>query len=388
MALTREFFRNIARTFQGNNSTRAVVITHLVNGRELFIDALNEVVEVGVIIPKPSSINQATLQKVSSRYRVERFSRHELSNLQTAERVLNDASTVAPLVVLDIGGYFAPAADSLKLALGERFLGIVEDTENGHQKYQTHDTQSVPVFSAARSPLKETEDHLVGESIVHSAEHLLRGQDVLTKGKHCAVIGFGKVGRSIAYMLRNRGSNVRVYDRDPLKMVLAESHGFQTNSNKRLLLSNSQIVFCATGSEALSGTDYYSLRPGAFVSSVTSADDELDLAFLRQHFRSKEVGEHVSLLRSGKSFFHLLSNGNAVNFLHGASVGPHIALVQAELLAASALLSRGPGNAVNGLSELDGQARKLIANEWLKIFSHNALKTQNGRNERCVGIPL
>jgi hypothetical protein len=49
-------------------------------------------------------------------------------------------------------------------------------TENGLHRYLCHEKPPCPVFSVARSPLKDSEDYLVGQSVVFSAEALLRGR--------------------------------------------------------------------------------------------------------------------------------------------------------------------------------------------------------------------
>ena len=74
-----------------------------------------------------------------------------------------------------------------------------------------------PVLSVARSPLKDCEDHLVGRSIVFSTDALVRARgDILTSRSAC-VIGFGKIGRSIAQTLRAQDLRVPVYDNDAVK---------------------------------------------------------------------------------------------------------------------------------------------------------------------------
>ena len=62
-----------------------------------------------------------------------------------------------------------------------------------------------------------------------------------------------------------------------------------------------------------------------------------------------------------------MNNGNAVNFLHGASVGPFIYLVQAEILAAIQILTRADLNP--GMHEVDATARAIIAATWLNYFN-------------------
>jgi adenosylhomocysteinase len=67
-------------------------------------------------------------------------------------------------------------------------------------------------------------------------------------------------------------------------------------------------------------------------------------------------------------YFYLANRGNAVNFVHGASVGPFVFLVQAEILAAVCLLARGDLDP--GLHEVSSADRAIIAATWLSYFDN------------------
>ncbi|MET8074453.1 adenosylhomocysteinase, partial [Streptomyces sp. NPDC005271] len=58
--------------------------------------------------------------------------------------------------------------------------------------------------------------------------------------------------------------------------------------------------------------------------------------------------------------------GGAVNFVHGAAVGSYIHLVQAEILAATAALSRD--HFEPGMHEMAASDRHAIARTWLDHF--------------------
>jgi hypothetical protein len=67
---------------------------------------------------------------------------------------------------------------------------------------------------------------------------------------------------------------------------------------------------------------------------------------------------------------HVLADGNAVNFLYGASVGAFILLVQAEIVAAQALLATGSRDP--DICEVPSDVRQSIARCWLTYF-HEAI---------------
>ncbi len=109
------------------------------------------------------------------------------------------------------------------------------------------------------------------------------------------------------------------------------------------------------------------------VSSVTALlkgrhEGERELAGLPDVDERARVGEHITRYLTTGHYFYLLNGGNAVNFLHGASVGPFILLVQAdEILAASAALARGDLD--TGLHEISAADRAVIAATWLDYFN-------------------
>lgn len=168
----------------------------------------------------------------------------------------------------------------------ERFLGVIEDTENGVQKYESAGALPVPVISVARSPLKNPEDHLVGQSIVFSTEALLRQRGDIFPGRKAAVLGYGKLGRSIAQELRSKGVRTIGRDHDPVRLAEAFSHGYEVLQDRSRALAGADLVLCATGNVSLSGENYAQLRNGAYLATVTSSDDELDLRSLRSDGRT------------------------------------------------------------------------------------------------------
>ncbi|WP_322780263.1 adenosylhomocysteinase, partial [Frankia sp. Cas4] len=219
----------------------------------------------------------------------------------------------------------------------------------------------------ARSSLKLAEDYLVGQSVVFSTEALLRAHGDVLHGREACVIGYGKIGRSVATTLRAKSIRTTVCETDPVRAVEAMAHGFPVTATKGGALSRSGVVVCATGNRALTGHDFYELRTGAYLATVTSSDDELDLGVVRGTYQESRLGPHLTRLSRGDHHFYLLNDGNAVNFIHGASVGPFIFLVHGEILAAISALPSGPLEP--GFHEVDPQDREMISRLWLHHFN-------------------
>jgi len=281
------------------------------------------------------------------------------------------------LIVLDVGGYFAVCLRELGEHLQGRLHGIVEDTENGHQRYESAKSSlpsgkyPCPILSAARSPLKEPEDHLVGQSIVYSTERILRDNDSLLMNKRVLVIGYGKIGRSIASSLSVRNIAVWVYDQDPVRRAQALSHGFFVPNRDRAI-AEADLIFGATGARSLKAEDFTKLKANCSIASVTSVDDEF---ILPSGYATREDKHRaVTVYMKGAKTFQLLNHGNAINFTHSNhSLGPYVYLVGCELIGCVARLIHSHSELpLDEISALPKPQREEIANLWIGKFGGSA----------------
>ncbi len=265
----KDFFKAIQKDIfpEKDNKLSFIVVAHLVPTFPNFFDILKEIGTVNIVIPKSSV-------QVSNEYlhypllpdviKLEKEKKRDWFSMKenVLEMIQKNVPKENKFLIIDIGGYFAKTLLEIKNTFQDRFLGIVEDTENGHQKYagvvSISTNQTCPVISVARCKLKETEDYNVGKSIVEAADAILRrdAHTILERMKVIGVFGFGKIGHSIADHLRQK--NVRtilVYDSNPLVQIKVSSFGFQA-ANRGELLKNCDMIFSATGQQALRGSDF------------------------------------------------------------------------------------------------------------------------------------
>jgi adenosylhomocysteinase len=197
----------------------------------------------------------------------------------------------------------------------------------------------------------------------------MRSRGDTLPGRNATVIGFGKLGSSIARTLHAKGVRVTVHDNDPIRATQALAQGFHVAPSRDQALREAGIVMCATGNLALRHDDFGRLANGTYIASVTSSEDELELQTLDGLYSRTRVGEHVTRYESVGHYFYVLAGGNAVNFLHGASVGTFIFLVQAEILAALSRLTAG--DIEPGYHEVPDVDRRYIAETWLTHFNRS-----------------
>lgn len=334
-----------------------IAVLHILPDAIPFTQALSKVANINSIIPKPKSINKSAIERLD-------YSKILHIDRKDTESIMGKVREQT--VFLDIGGYFSGIANELGEKIGDKFCGIVEDTENGLQKYEKLGL-NFPFISVARSPLKENEDTMVGQAIAYSAEGLLRQHSVLVNGLSVGIIGFGKIGRSVAHNMRQKQGTVSVHDVDNIRLTHAVSSGFEA-FNKEKILAESDVICLATGNISLSSDEYSKLKNGCWVFSVTSSDDELDKQWLEQNYTKEQISRYATMYSNGPHHFYLLNEGNAINFIHGTTVGDFILLVHAELLvAAHKLLTK---QQPIDQHELDKETRDKICKTWLSIFKN------------------
>ena len=370
---TRFFYENIiskART-TGENYI-AVVVSHIIPDAVHYLRAIDTIVPIQTIVPKPNSIDEKTYTIVRKDFKISHVCREDMAQDTENEVIRILENTNEKILLFDIGGYFAHIHETWPVTILERIALIIEDTENGYQKYEhvigdsERKKQNYPfkVVSVARSPLKENEDFLVGQSVFFSADALMREDGKLIQYLKCGILGYGKIGRSIASHLLQRGVKPAVYDTNPLKRVSAFNE-LNRIPDRDSIIKESDILFSATGNKSLKIEDFRELKNGCYIFSVTSSDDELELEFTGE-YEKQEVRKHIfKYSNENMNYFFLVNDGNAVNFIYNAVMGDFIHLVRAEMILA---INGLPGYAPGKISTVPTDIRENIAESWLKVF--------------------
>jgi adenosylhomocysteinase len=396
-----------------------IVVTHVLPDAPEFVEAVSKLGRIAAVVPKTSHRDPRTFKALAHLYNVpfeETFAPDDKpkDRLRDPKRaidfILEHTNIDEKIIILDHGGYFAPAYRAmlqdprLRNRIGDpavsRILGITEATENGHQKYEKaiermEDDRApglqggldyiarplIPIYSRARSELKAAEDHNVGAAIVHSTEGILRNLDGarIEECETIGVFGFGKIGRAVAQKLQREGRQVIVCEKDPKIAALAHSMGFRV-ATKEWLLANADLLFCATGSRVLRGDDWQKLKDGVYIASATSADDEFDKEALIADCATpvREADNTAYALHNGKTV-NLLMDGDAVNFVDKSVLGPSVFLPEGETLATANFLrnARLPETRISAdnppigfsIKQLPSNMKDWVASYWLKHFA-------------------
>ena len=125
------FFARVVEQITPHPDVCSVVITHLLAERPAFLSALRAISDVRAVLPKPKSVDQQVRRHIASLFRVDALIREDLADPDRALAYLEERASGQPLVLLDVGGYFAAALPEVHARFSGRLLGVVEDTENG-----------------------------------------------------------------------------------------------------------------------------------------------------------------------------------------------------------------------------------------------------------------
>jgi adenosylhomocysteinase len=350
---TRDFYNELFLTFREKEvrqKVKFIVVTHTVPTVPFLLEGLEKIGEVVAIIRKSSDPDSSIKRLFDEKYgsKVKEFINKEyLKNQEKVKELIEDigANDNSKIIIIDIGGYFAPALRYL--AKEEKILGIVEDTENGHQKYQKEleklkkagDSIGFPIISAARSKIKDSEDYNVGKAIVDATDHILRVAQYTHFGeaKTILVIGYGKVGSAAAKVAaeKTRGP-VLVCEIDPIRKLVASAHSFKVVELEEGIREADIIISC-TGNKILKD-EIGKVKDNVYIASCTSSDDEFDLNSILSNLDDAKIigdGEEISQFFIEGKRVNFIRKGNAANFIEKAVHGYFIHGVLGSLMVSA-----------------------------------------------------
>lgn len=369
----RAYFSHIATSLGVLRNVKLVAVAHMVHNSSVFLPALTDIAPVALLLPKPKTADTPMGRKIQKDFNTltEPLSREWASNSKkVAHEVVRNTTEDDRVILIDIGGYFADSLNEIVNLTQGRVIGVMEGTENGVQRYESSgSTYEVPIVTVARSPLKLPEDYHVGSGVVFSVEAVLREQAQILQTRAACVIGYGRVGSSVAEVLRGRGISTVVHDTSPIAMAEAAARGFRVFRRIEEALGAANLVISATGMHAIDRRALANMRSGTVIATVTSIDDEFvegDLSLYKKSQVSSSITRYDS---DGQRYFWLVNGGNPANFLHGAVIGPAMQLVEGEKMAAIRAIATGDYISLGPqLHEVTHECRLQVAEIWNEHF--------------------
>ena len=248
------------------------------------------------------------------------------------QTVLKDGQPWDANMVLDDGGDLTMLLHDKYPAMLDKIHGITEETTTGVHRLQEKlekGTLRVPAINVNDSVTKSKNDNKYG--CRHSLNDAIkRGTDHLLSGKKALVIGYGDVGKGSAQSLRQEGMIVKVSEIDPICAMQACMDGYEVVSPYKdgnntgkvgdinlALLSHTDLVVTTTGNfNVCDSAMLQTLKSGAVVCNIGHFDNEIDTAYMREHWEWEEVKPQVHKVyrnRGQNDHLILLSEGRLVN---------------------------------------------------------------------------
>jgi adenosylhomocysteinase len=248
------------------------------------------------------------------------------------QTILKDGQPWGANMVLDDGGDLTLMLHEKYPAMLSKIHGVTEETTTGVHRLQEmleKGTLKVPAINVNDSVTKSKNDNKYG--CRHSLNDAIkRGTDHLLSGKKALVIGYGDVGKGSAQSLRQEGMIVKISEIDPICAMQACMDGFEIvspynegNNTGKVddinldLLSKTDLVVTTTGNfNVCDAAMLQSLKNGAVVCNIGHFDNEIDTAYMREHWEWEEVKPQVHKIfrnRGQNDHLILLSEGRLVN---------------------------------------------------------------------------
>ena len=379
-----QFLKKLSQEYTLPNNLVIFSVMHCYEGSLPYINVLAELADKLIFIPKDATVgaNPELLTTIKKIPRCHVVATHNnkayLKNIEHCEMLIRQhISPETPFLILDHGGYFSSSIAHICDTFKEQCIGITELTANGLQKYINKSIPK-PLVTVSHLSIKAPADFEASECIVHYSDQILReefGLKINNSGfLKTGVIGAGNLGRGVIKHLRSKGiTNIHVTDIDPRKLTQFPRDGIQTCSSK-YLVEHCNMLFCCTGNQSITPEMIDALSQPMFISTVTSADDELHLPDLLQQGVLTEVKTNRLTkeykTRHGHSVY-LFAGGESANTPFKTGMGdPTLYLFEAAHMLAGLKLIKDATQFKPGIQSLCEDDEIMIAERWLRHFYH------------------
>jgi adenosylhomocysteinase len=344
-----------------------VFVTHVLDTAVRFVELIASTADIASIVAIPYSTTTSARDKLCTQFDLlEPVTAADMMiAVSDAVRAALARSVERNVIVQEIGGYCASRI--AQLARRTNFGGVVEDTMQGHWRYQAIADLACPVLTIAQSPLKALENRQVGRAIAYSLETILRTRFFrIPVETRIGVLGYGGIGEGTAASLSAMGARLAVYDPNPIRMARAFVEGLNAQ-DRDVVLREADVLLGVSGQRSISADDVALLKDGAILASGSSKRVEIDVEGLCA--AADDVTTELGLTRltiGGKTLW-LVNDGTPINFADQGVLGHVLDLVYTELYMCIRKLSEG--TCKPGLQTLDLVEQEAIADVWRHIYS-------------------
>jgi adenosylhomocysteinase len=210
--------------------------------------------------------------------------------------------------------YYLDCASTLVRAAKDlrSMKGVIELTKSGEEFLKTINVRKAIVV----------DDSIVkgiGENVYGTGVGLLDGLlrlNLNVVGKTVAIVGFGRVGRGCAYILKNF-CRVIVVEIDPIKTMEADYMGYEVMELHEALKVADLVITCTGKRRLISLPVFECVKNGCLLCNMGAYPDEIDMESLKNDgWKVKDFG-FVKKFQKDDKFFYIVADGEAVNLVLG-----------------------------------------------------------------------
>ena len=349
------------RLAKGKHKSELILIHHLHEVSLPFILGLSEGYSIRKIIGIPYSSVDSIVDELSKNFDVIVPSSLEDITKSVKEEII---SSTKDIIIEEVGGYTSSIAAFLDKQPNIR--GIVEDTTAGHWRWQKKNLTRLPVMSIAYSQLKRVEDPYVSKSIIDGTARFLHENNLppLLEDK-TLILGYGNIGQQLANHIRPLCRELKIYDNNNLKLLMALSKDFQTTK----LLSDNDIVFGVTGNpkHSIKIKDIPRIDNNTLLISGSSRKIEFDLNGFQKIADTLTKEESIWIYNFKGKRIRVANFGEPINLRYSVIPSKILDLVYGSLVWSINELDKNYVKA--GIQNITDSCQELIAREYLKIYN-------------------
>ncbi len=320
---------------KGRHRSELILIHHLHEVALPFIKSMAQGYKIRKIIGIPYSSVDSVVKELKSFFDViVPKELEEISGIVEQSVNLSNKS----VIIEEIGGYTTDIADFLDKS--KNVVGVVEDTQQGHWRWQNTSLNRLPVLSVAYSSTKRIEDHFVAQSIIDGLARYLHQNNLKPlRNQNILVLGFGNIGEQLCRYLKPICKDLSVYDINPIRLLKAN-----VDYNISRDFSNIDIVLGVTGKQSVTIDDADKLNSNMLLISGSSK---------RIEFEQTLPG--------------IINNGEPINLRYSVVPSKVLDLVYGSLICCINKLDNG--FSLQGLHDLDYLEQQKIAEKYKRIYN-------------------
>jgi adenosylhomocysteinase len=355
----------IAKESKGRKSDKPelIIIHHLHQAAYKFILALNKTYPIKKIIAIPYSSDGGVIKYLRKYTDVDTPKTIDEIPIIIKNLVNNINKNI---IIEEIGGYSSEISDLLDN--NPFVMGVVEDTTQGHWKWEKKKLKRLPVLSVANSKIKRVEDNYVAQSIIDATNKFLKQYSLGSlSNKNVMVLGYGNIGTQLCKYIMPLCKNLSVYDIDNFKLLKASIDYKITKE-----YSESTLIIGVTGDikHSINFKEFKTLKDKTILISGSSKSIEFDLDSFNKYIIEKNRNENFNTYKYKNKIITIANKGEPINLKYSQVPTYILDLVYSGLFKCINEIATNQRNLKIGLQGLSEKNENDIVKNYIYLYKN------------------